>query len=164
MVKGKQESCHDDLCEVMDTKMSDFKQSLGFEYNNVKEKVGKNTVVITHLQADLEQQLKSFEGNKYDVELNKEMVNGLKSHVSQNKTEIEQNRTALSDLKASPNAIQSKVGNIDEKLTEFFQLSEGMELEVIKQKKNHNKLSLSMSTHVTEVEHDLVQHIENCQK
>ena len=35
-----------------------------------------------------------------------------------------------------------------------------MELKVIRQKKNHNKLSLSMSTHVTEFEHDLAHHIE----
>ena len=47
-VKEKQELCHDDLCDVMDTRMSDFKQSLRIEINNVKENVGKNTVVLTH--------------------------------------------------------------------------------------------------------------------
>ena len=35
-----------------------------------------------------------------------------------------------------------------------------MELEVIRQKKNQNKTSLSISAQVSEIEHDLAQHIE----
>ena len=35
-----------------------------------------------------------------------------------------------------------------------------MEFEVIRQKKNQNKMSLSIHAQVSEIEHDLVQHIE----
>ena len=152
-VKEKQESCHDNLCDVMDTKLSDFKQSLGLEINNVKENVGKNTNVLTHLQAEFEDQLKSFVGVKTDVELNKNVSESLKN-------DVELNKCKLSDIEASQDDTKNKVGNLNQKLSELRQLTEGIELEVIRQKKNHNKLSLSVSTHVSEVEHELAQHIE----
>ena len=74
--------------------------------------------------------------------------------------DVQQNKCKLSGIEASQDDTKSKVGNLDEKLSELRQITEGMELEVIRQKKNHNKLSLSVSTHVSEVEHDLAQHIE----
>ena len=159
-VKEKQESCHDDLCEIMDTKMSDFKQSLGIEINSIKQNVGKNTTVLTHLQTDLEDQLRVSESTKAEVNLNKTEISDLKNDVMQNKTEIEQSKTMLADLKVSQDTAQCKVENLDVKLTELRQQTDGIELEVIRQKKNHNKLSLSMSTHVSEVEHDLAHHID----
>ena len=112
------------------------------------------------MQVDFEDQLKSSVGIKTDIEMNKKVITSLKSEVKQNTTDVEQCKNMLSNLKTSQEATQSKMGNLDEKLTELRQLTEGMELEVIRQKKNHNKLSQSMSSHVFEVEHDLAHHIE----
>ena len=100
---------------VMNTKMSDFKQSLGIEINSVKENVGKNTVVLTHLQVDFEEQLRSSVGIKTDVELNKKVLTGLKVDVSQNKVDAEQSRSILSNVKVSQEDTQNKAENLDGK-------------------------------------------------
>ena len=138
-VKDKQETCHDDLCKMMDTRMSDFKQSLGIEINTVKENVEENTTELTHVQAKLDVQKASLIGIK---------------------TDVDQSKLDLSDLKNSQNTVKDKVEDLDGKIAELRQLADGMELEVIRQKKNHNKLGLSMSTQVSEIEHELVHHIE----
>ena len=112
------------------------------------------------MQNDFDEQLKSFVNVKTDVELNKNVLADLKNYVTQSDANIEQNKTVLSNLKASQNTVQDKVGNLDVQITELRQLTEGMELEVIRQKKNQNNASLSISAQVSEVEHDLAQHIE----
>ena len=159
-VKIKQEACKDDLCEVMDTKMSDFKQSLGIEINNVKKNVEENTTALTKLQTVFDEQQNAFTGIKNDFEQSKNVMSELKNEVSQNKIGVEQNGTVLSNLETSQVATQSKVENLDVQLTELRQLTDGMELEVIRQKKNQNISSLSMSTQLCEVEQDLAHHIE----
>ena len=119
----------------------------------------KNKTVLTHLQNDFDKQLKSFVNVKTDVELNKNVLADLKNDVTQSNANIEQYKTVLSNLKASQNTVQDKVGNLDVQITELRQLTEGMKLEVIRQKKNQNNASLSISAQVSEVEHDLAQHI-----
>ena len=133
--------------------MTDFKQSLGFEFNNVKENVGKNTTVLTHVQTQLDDHQKSIVGIKTDVITCKNVLSNIKNEVNLGTTEV-------SELKLTQSTIHDKVENLEVELTELRQLTEGMELEVIRQKKNHNKLNLTMSTQVSEIENNLAQHIE----
>ena len=133
-VKDKQETCHGNLCDV--------KQSLGVEIGLVKEKMGKNANLLVQLQAS---------NDALDVKF---------QALENIKTVVDINQTVTAELKEKQNVVSSKVDELNEKVDKIQELSDGIELEIFRQKKNQTRLSQSVNEHVSEIENELVSHVE----
>ena len=141
-VSEKQEACREDLSILMNTKMNDFKESLGKEIKNVKENIKTTTTLLSDLK---ESQI--LLGNKFE-------------NAEKMKTEVEKNSLSLSELKYSHVTLNAKEQTCDEKMITLEDKTCDLEIDIIRQKKGVDQVNQSLSQHIAEVEYGLAAHIE----
>ena len=141
-VSDKQESCSEDLCTLMDTKMTDLKESLGGEMKVVKDQVRNNSTLLSELQ------------NAQVMISNKiEAVNSIKDDVTLN-------TNTLSEVQISHAASVQKVENLDEKIVTLEDRTSDMEVDIIRQKKGIDQVNLNLSQQISDIEYGLAAHVE----
>ena len=141
-VSGKQETCSEDLCTLMDTKMTDIKISLGGEMKIVKDKIKSNTTLLSELQ-------------KAQVLLNGkvETVNNLGDNITQN-------ANTLLELKHSHETSIKNTESLDERMVTLEDKTSDIEVDIIKQKRGVDQVNQNLSQHISDVEYGLATHIE----
>ena len=141
-VNEKQETCKNDLCTLMDTKMNDFKNSVGDELTTLKTDVKNSAALLTVLQESqsaLSTKIEVFEGLKNDVTKNSNTL-----------TKLELSNSTLND---DIDVCKNKMVFLEDKTCD-------LEIDLVKQKRGVDQVSQTLSQQINDVEYGLAAHIE----
>ena len=142
MVSEKQETCGEDLCILMDTKMNDFKESVGSELTTLKKDVKNSATLLTELQES-----QSVLNNKFEV------LEGLKNDVTKTSN-------TLSKLEMSHTVMTKDIDDCKSKMISLEDKNCDIEINLIKQKRGVDQTSQVLSQQISDVEYGLAAHIE----
>ena len=131
-IKGKQETSDIKFESVIDNKMQDLKSSLGVEISSIKRSTEVNANLVSDINASL-----STAGEKISALSSKSNI--IEDKLSWQKQSIHQ---------------------IDDTVVTLQDQSDVLEGELLKLKCTTDQANLSLSDMVTNVEHDLVSHLE----
>ena len=141
-VNIKQEACKEDLKMLMNVQMNDFKENLGNEIKNVKEKIETTTAILSDLQ---ESQV---------------LLRGKIENVKKMEMKVEKNSVSVTELKCTSEMLNTRIQTCDEKMITLRDITCDLEIDMIKQKKGVDQANQALSQQISEVEHSLAAHIE----
>ena len=141
-IKKQQVNNRDELCNLLDSKLNDVKQTVGLDLSGIKEKVNQNESLLNRMQTTQTQ----FQGKMSVLE-------GLEKDVSSNSKSI-------SDMSNEQNLMGKNVEDINVKLVSVQDKTCDIELSIIKQNRAHEQTNWEISGHIQDVEYGLAAHVE----
>ena len=141
-MKIQQVNSKEEFCNLLDSKLTEVKQTVGLELSGIKDKVGQNECMLDQMktaQAQME--------NKVSV------LEDLQNNVSTNSNFISNISNEQKTIRKNVELINGKVVSMQDKTCD-------LELSIVKQNRAHEQVNWEMSGHIQDVEYGLAAHIE----